>query len=146
MASSYLHNNRLPFQVYERENPKIPIGTLYRYIILFGKIAFCFHSGVNVMIPFLVIILWPFVIFCGHVLYFVDICCILLLFGIFYDYLVCCTNENLATLVHSQECPLGSNHSQAPHSSNLFALLLFAQTFEFFLFSPKFLMMSNNCH
>jgi hypothetical protein len=43
-------------------------------------------------------ILWPFDLFCGHLVYFVAIWYILWLFGILFPVLVCWTKTNLATL------------------------------------------------
>jgi hypothetical protein len=47
-------------------------------------------------------ILWPFAIFCGHLVYFVAIWYILWLFGIFLE---CCTEKNLATLTTITDMP-----------------------------------------
>jgi hypothetical protein len=44
--------------------------------------------------------LWPYIYgtFYGHMVYFVTMCYILWLFGIFFLVLVCCSTKNLATL------------------------------------------------
>jgi hypothetical protein len=71
-------------------------------------------------------ILWPFGIFCGHLVYFVAIWYALWPSGIFYGHLVffpvsvCCSKKNLATLAATHDSEL----SHAPTQGSTFAPLL----------------------
>jgi hypothetical protein len=70
------------------ENKNINLGKFWRelqWMILFYFMAIRF-------------ILWPFGIFCGHLVYFVAILYILLPFGIFYGYLVYISRSGLFLL------------------------------------------------
>jgi hypothetical protein len=64
----------------------------YGHLVYFTAIRYTYFIAMSY-------ILWPFGIFCGHLVYFVAIWYILWIFGIFFHILVCCSKKNLATLV-----------------------------------------------
>jgi hypothetical protein len=87
----------------------------------------CFIANLLILLPFDIFcghlvylflsILLPFGIFCGRLVYFVAIWYILWSFGAFSPVLVCCIKENLATL---QWTKLGSKAVHEKLSGKIF--------------------------